>query len=234
MVPYKSSSSFVSQTQKWKKINVEALKSVLIYLIKRQAELQRFILSMDKKNPKQIIQYLRGRHYYFGEELVNTQLQEKSHYEAVMKYFATHRRLLIKYIGTVCFDMTSNNIYYNGMSALCSCFPELMEFTNYAVGLASEFQVYRKEYPHWHDQSAFQSSIQFWVEEQLYPALMESEHMEFPPNFIFNIFSLLGSLFSRLIPEINSTPQIYKMLYDDLKRSLYSDIYTPREFSNFM
>jgi hypothetical protein len=44
-----------------------------------------------------------------------------------MRFFETHRALIVKYIKTVDFEQAdSNDIYASSMSALCSAFPELI------------------------------------------------------------------------------------------------------------
>lgn len=72
-----------------------------------------------------------------------------------MRYFATHRSFMIAYLRTITFSLADADIYSTSMSALCSAFPELFDFTLYAVGVASDFDAIRKENQRWHNQTVF-------------------------------------------------------------------------------
>lgn len=139
-----------------------------------------------------------------------------------MRYFATHRSFVIAYLRTITFSLADADIYSTSMSALCSAFPELFDFTLYAVGVVSDFEAIRKENQRWHNQAVFHEEIIGWVENELFPALMESRHEEFPPSFIFSLFNFLNTLFTRAISNRSSQlSNIYEMVFEDLKRNLH-------------
>ena len=159
------------------------------------------------KSPKQLVQFLRGKHFFFVDELVNSQMEEREKYDAVMHYLQTHWKLFTKYLLEVDFEQTSGqNLYDSHMSALCSAYPELIEATNSATGVASDFDNLKKEYANWHDHVKFSERVSKWVEEELLPALEQSKHFSFPPSFLFSLFSTLGALFSRIV--IRRIPQL--------------------------
>lgn len=86
------------------------------------------------------MQFLRGKHFFFVDELVNSQMEERGKYEAVMEYLQAHWKLFTKYLREVDFEQASGqNLYDSHMSALCSAYPELMEATSSAVGTSSDF-----------------------------------------------------------------------------------------------
>ena len=93
-----------------------------------------------------------------------------------MRYLATHRAFIIAYLRTITFSTADADIYASSMSALCSAFPELFDFTLYAVGIAADFEAIRKENQEWHNQAVFHEEITNWAEKELFPALVESRH----------------------------------------------------------
>lgn len=50
------------------------------------------------------MQFLRGKHFFFVDELVNSQMEEREKYEAVMDYLQAHCKLLTKYLSEVDFE----------------------------------------------------------------------------------------------------------------------------------
>jgi hypothetical protein len=138
-----------------------------------------------------------------------------------MRFLAAHRTFLVHYLRALDFREAEYDIYASPVSALCSAFPEMLEWTTYAVGIAIEFDAIKKDCARWHDPAVFQKDVTEWAEKELFPALIDSKHEDFPPNFLFGLFCLLNSLFSRLITSKSpQLPAIYEMLYDDLIRNL--------------
>ncbi len=134
-----------------------------------------------------------------------------------MRFLATHRTLFANYLRVLDFKNAEYDIYESSISAVCSAFPEMLEWTAYAVGTAIEFDVIKKDCARWHDPAVFQKDVTDWVENELFPALIDSKHEDFPPNFLFGLYCLLNSLFSRLITSKSAQlPTIYEMLYEDL------------------
>jgi hypothetical protein len=142
-----------------------------------------------------------------------------------MRYLATHRALLPAYLRALAFPAppdSSPDIYADPLAALSSAYPEILEFTTHAVGISSEFDAVRKEYPKWHNQAVFQGELAAWVERDFFPALLESRHDQFPPNLLFSLFTLLNSLFSRVITTRSAQlPLVYEALFEALKRNLH-------------
>lgn len=146
------------------------------------------------------MQFLRGKHFFFVDELVTSYMEDREKYEAIMGYLQAHRRLFVKFLLEVDFEQASGkNLYDSQMSALCSAYPELVEATNSATGISSDFDNIKKEYANWHDHVKFSEQVSKWVEEELLPALEQSKHYTFPPSFLFLLFSTLGALFSRIV-----------------------------------
>lgn len=89
---------------------------------------------------KQLIQTLRGRHYYMMHSLMMSPIESEEAYLSVVSYLNLQREFFIKFILTVDFSSYDpSNIYNSSMSALCSSYPELIELTEIATGVASEF-----------------------------------------------------------------------------------------------
>lgn len=127
-----------------------------------------------------------------------------------MRFLAAHRTLFTHYLRALDFRQAESDIYASSASALCSAFPEMLEWTTYAVGIAIEFDAIKKDCARWHDQAVFQRDVTEWVEKELFPALFDSKHEDFPPNLFFGLFCLLNSLFSRLITsKSHQLPAIY-------------------------
>jgi hypothetical protein len=45
-----------------------------------------------------MIQFLRGHHYFYGDELINSQFNEQFQYAATMRFLAAHRTLFTHYL----------------------------------------------------------------------------------------------------------------------------------------
>lgn len=91
-------------------------------------------------SPKQLIQALRGRHYYTMHSLMMNPIDSEEAYLCVVSYLSLHRESFIKFMITVDFcSYDASNIYSSSMNALCSSYPELIELTEIATGVASEF-----------------------------------------------------------------------------------------------
>lgn len=74
-------------------------------------------------SPKELIQTLRGRHYYYMHSLMMNPIESEEAYLSVTSYLALHRDFFITYILRVDFSSYEpNQIYSSSMNALCSCY----------------------------------------------------------------------------------------------------------------
>ena len=139
-----------------------------------------------------------------------------------MNYFKANRRLLTEYIKIVDFDLANtDDIYADRMSAICSAYPEILQISNYAIGVHRDMESFKKQYSAWFVAAEFEAEIQRWVDEELFPAILEAKHENFNPGFTLGLMCIIGDLLTKVLSKkIKKAPAIMQMLYQQLKTSI--------------
>lgn len=63
------------------------------------------------------------------------------------------------------FDLANpDDIYTDRMSAICSAYPEILEISNYAIGVHREMEAFKKQYSSWFVAAEFEAELERWVD----------------------------------------------------------------------
>ncbi len=77
-----------------------------------------------------------------------------------MNYFKANRRLLAQFIKMVDFEIAqTDDIYADQMSAICSAYPEILQISNYAIGVHREMEAFKKQYSAWFVAASFEEEL---------------------------------------------------------------------------
>jgi hypothetical protein len=178
-------------------------------------ELRNFDLSLRTVTAKQVVQFLRGRHYFFIDELVFSQLENEAQYQAVLSYTREHLDFYVRYLQELNFDSYVQNEHYaSPMAALCSSFIELKDITLFALGLNNDFDNFRKDNLRWYRKDTFEQGVHEWFENSLLPVLPHLKYETFPPNILLCFFDMLLSLLKKTQVGVSEPlSQLFVQLY---------------------
>lgn len=154
-------------------------------------ELRDFDFGLDGLSPNDIVQLLRGRHYFFLDEIINSPYESKQQLAPVLLYLQTLLSFFLRFLQHADFTQMSTNCYASPMAALCCSFAELMEAVQVGLGVSQDGETFRKENAQWMDLERMRQEQREWVENELLPTLSQLKGETLPAVFIFALFNFL-------------------------------------------